>query len=200
METRQFLRNEFLQVPYPTDPPMPVGTLGDTILATYVPPGEGHAEICHGFTYRWLVAKGKLPLRVAATGIVSFGAVASEAVLFPAGVAGYPSARTGGALQVQTGDLIGMFTGQALSHSLIAETPTSWFSANNAGCFGTTTGRTRVDLTQAFPFGAGWQGHGKQLAPTRRCGSDRRLSAPTLNGSAAEAWSGIRGTSSGRWT
>ena len=74
-------------------------------------------------------------------------------------------------MQLQAGDVVAMFSGVAagapsLGHSLIAETATTWFSANNAGTFGVGTGRTRIDTTQNFGVIAGhqvgWIGAGNQ--------------------------------------
>jgi len=92
-------------------------------------------------------------------------------VLYPLGFAGYPAARVAGVMQTQPGDVIAMWSGgaagaPALGHSLIAETSTTWFSANNAGTFGVGTGRTRIDTTQNFGVFAGnqvgWIGAGSQ--------------------------------------
>ena len=53
--------------------------------------------------------------------------------------------RVNGVNQVSAGDIVGFFDANgALAHSMIAETATDWVGANNHGCFGTGTGRTRI--------------------------------------------------------
>ncbi len=172
MEAKQFLHNKYHQAVNTPDPPMPVGCPGTTLLGVYVPEGEGHVEICHGFAYRWFIAAGRIdenPTLPAVGG--SYNSATVPPVLYPLGFAGYPAARVGGAMQLQAGDVVAMFSGVAagapsLGHSLIAETATTWFSANNAGTFGVGTGRTRIDTTQNFGVIAGhqvgWIGAGNQ--------------------------------------
>ena len=173
MEAKQTLKNLFHQ-PFPeSDPPKPPVCPGDLILNVYVPEGEGHVEICHGFAYRWAIAAGKIaenPILPARKGLTSFNGPNADPVLYPAGHAGYPAARAGGAMQLQAGDIVAMYLvaggTPSLGHSLIAETPTTWFSANNAGTFGVGTGRSRIDTTQNFGTFAGhqvgWVGNGNQ--------------------------------------
>jgi hypothetical protein len=141
---------------------MPGGCPGDTLLGVYVPEGEGHVEICHAFAYRWFIAAGRMnenPNLPAVGG--AYNANTVPPVLYPLGYAGYPAVRVGGAMQLQAGDVVAMFSGvpgaPALGHSLIAETATTWFSANNAGTFGVGTGRSRIDTTQNFGVFAGHQ-------------------------------------------
>jgi hypothetical protein len=173
METKQHLENRFNQNVNTPNPPMPGGCPGDTLLGVFVPPGEGHTEICHGFAYRWFIAAGEMaenPVLPAVGG--SYNALTVTPVLYPLGYAGYPAARVGGVMQLQPGDVVAMFVLPAmggaalLGHSLIAETPTTWFSANNAGTFGVGTGRSRIDTTQNFGVFAGnqvgWIGNGNQ--------------------------------------
>jgi hypothetical protein len=175
IEVRQVARNNFSNQLPGLDPIMPPDCPGDVLIGVYVPAGEGHTEICHGFAYRWAVAAGKLK----ETGALStrpntaYNGESVANVLYPAGFNIYPPARVNGVIQVQPGDLIGMFAVPAaaagvaaLGHSLIAETPTTWFSANNAGTFATGTGRSRIDTAGAFPAFAGhqvgWIGNGNQ--------------------------------------
>jgi hypothetical protein len=166
METKQMLRNQFGMGTSFLDPAVPLNCPGSTLLNVYVPPGEGHAEICHGFAYRWAVAAGRIPETLSAV-TTAFNAANSTPLLFPLGFPGYPTARVGGAMQVQPGDIIGMFTGgvpPVLGHSLIADNPpTMWFSANNAGTFGVGTGRAQIN-TAAPPLIpghlVGWNGPG----------------------------------------
>lgn len=172
MEAKQLLHNRYNQVVNTPNPPMPAGCPGTLLLSVYVPEGEGHVEICHGFAYRWFIAAGKIaenPVLPAVGG--SYNNVSVPPVLYPLGFAGYPAARVGGVIQLQAGDLISMWSGVAagapsLGHSLIAETATTWFSANNAGTFGVGTGRSQIDTTQNFPVIAGhqvgWIGAGTQ--------------------------------------
>jgi hypothetical protein len=170
MEAKQFIRNNFHQnIAYP-DPPMPGGCPGTVLLGIYVPPGEEHREICHGFAYRWAVAAGKMAENAvlpAAAG--QFNPMTATPVLYPLGAAGYPAARAGGVIALQPGDIVVMFTPpqdppgtiqpgvSVLGHSLIAETPTTWFSANNSGTFGVGTGRSQIDTTQNFGIFLGLQ-------------------------------------------
>ncbi|MEZ5355053.1 MAG: hypothetical protein R2762_20650 [Bryobacteraceae bacterium] len=174
MEAKQMLANRFHQNYPGANPPIPPNCPGDTILGVYVPPGEGQVEICHGFAYRWAIAAGRIaenPL-VPTTGVTAFNAQNMTPVLYPLGFNGYPAARAGGVMQVQAGDIVAMFTvlpapnPPALGHSLIAETPTIWFSANNAGTFGVGTGRSQINTAGAFGVYAGnqvgWVGNGNQ--------------------------------------
>jgi hypothetical protein len=183
METKQFLKNKFhKQTPTP-DPMMPVGCPGTLLLGIFVPDGEGHIEICHGFAYRWAIASGKIletPTVPATHGrIPDASGAAMDPILYPAAGgnpashAGLQPARVGGAMQLQAGDIVAMYVMPAggpgapqLGHSLIAESPTVLYSANNAGTFGVGTGRSRIDTTGAFPvIGAthtGWVGAGNQ--------------------------------------
>jgi hypothetical protein len=165
METKQMLKNVYDLEPYwnQDDPPIPPFCPGSTTLGVYVPERQGLMEICHGFAYRWLVAAGKLRETVSTdAGVYPFNGP-NSLFLYPGGVAGYPAARVGGVVQLQAGDLVGMFIGINLGHSLIAVSATQWFAANNAGTFGTSTGRTMVDFNQGFPNGAGWVGNGNQF-------------------------------------
>ena len=59
MEAKQTLKNLFHRAFPESDPPKPATCPGDLILGIYVPEGEGHTEICHGFAYRWVIAAGK---------------------------------------------------------------------------------------------------------------------------------------------
>jgi hypothetical protein len=166
MEARQGLRN-IHQQRYPQFDPHPPGSYpGVTIDGIYVPQANP-MEICHGFTFRWAVAAGRLPPNPAMTGLGNHGGAVMGPVLFPLGAAAYPAARVGGALQVQAGDIIGMFDAALqLGHSLIAESPNLWFSANNVGAFGGNVGRSRVDVNAAYGiYGGqqcGWIGAGNQ--------------------------------------
>lgn len=166
MEAKQALRNNFGQVHGQPVPAAPPACPGSAIGGVYVPPGEGNAEICHGFAYRWAIAAGKLRETVSAARGMAYNGGNMLPVLYPGGGAAYPAARAGGVLQIQAGDIIGMFNGMALGHSLIAEGPNLWFSANNAGTFGMGVGRQRVDVNAAFPvigmIHTGWVGAGSQ--------------------------------------
>jgi hypothetical protein len=102
-----------------------------------------HAEICHGFAYNWLIARGRLQAQpgIHATG-GPFHAGAMQPVLW---AAPKQPVRVAGVNRVSAGDLIGFFDARgALVHTMIAETPTTWVGANNQGCFGTGTGRTTI--------------------------------------------------------
>jgi len=153
MEAKQLLRNRFGQIYVNhADPPEPAGCPGTTLLGTYVPPGEGQMEICHAFSYRWLVASGRLPIHddpSPSTGPFNGGAM--RPILFPYPRPYYAPVRVGGVLQVQAGDVIGFFDPQPanpapLAHSLVARDATHWYGANNLGCFGNSLGRSEVDL------------------------------------------------------
>ena len=166
MEAKQGLRNIHHQAYPQPDPAPPPVYPGVTINGIHVPQA-GHMEICHGFAFRWAVAAGKLqpnPLMTA----VNAGHTGANMLplLFPGGGGAYLAARAGGVLHVQAGDIIGMFLGAALGHSLIAQSPNLWFSANNVGSFGGGVGRSQVDVNGAFGvFGGqqcGWVGAGNQ--------------------------------------
>lgn len=171
MEVKQLIRNRWGQQIGMADPPK-LGAPGDVLLNVYVPADPGHFEICHGFAYRWAIAAGKIaenPLLSAMNGPFNAGNVTP--VLYPNGAAGYPAARVGGVVQLQAGDIVAMFVNlghgnYTLGHSLIAETATTWFSANNTGTFGVGVGRVRVDTTQNFGVfmgnQVGWVGNGNQ--------------------------------------
>ncbi len=164
MEAKQMYMNRFhFNAPTP-DPPIPPNCPGDVLLGVYVPPGEGHVEICHGFAYRWAIAAGKIaedPALSAKNG--PFNADLVTPVLYPLGHAGYPAARVAGAIMLRAGDIVAMFIVPpahppwGLGHSLIAVTPTTWFSANNAGTFGVGTGRSQIDTTVNFGIFMGHQ-------------------------------------------
>ena len=175
METKQFLANRYNQRFTQPNPPMSTTCPGTELLGIYVPEGEGHVKICHAFAYRWAIAAGKMtesPALPARKRSGSYNAANVTPVLYPAGFTGYASVRVGGAMQTQPGDIIAMFDNpnppqpMKLGHSLIAETASIWFSANNAGTFGVGTGRTRIDTASAFPviagFQVGWVGTGNQ--------------------------------------
>jgi hypothetical protein len=108
-----------------------------------------HSEICHGFVYNWLIARGLLE-RV--EGINDFGGPfhsgTMQQVLW-GNMPKYP-VRVGGVNRVQRGDIVGFFdAGRVLIHSMIAETATTWVGSNNHGCFGTGTGRTTIENVYA---------------------------------------------------
>ncbi len=130
-------------------------------LDTYVPelgmsPGS---EICHSFVFRWLIANGNF------TGdypdpLENVSSIDAERLFFPD--MGY-AARTGGEIQVNAGSVIGFWDyGGNLQHSMIAKTPTSWFGANNTGCFGVPGGRQQIDDVDEVVHGQqnhfGWTG------------------------------------------
>jgi hypothetical protein len=174
MEAKQRLKNAFDTKVSPNDPPMPKDCPGSTTLGVYVPVGEGkdgQMEICHGFAYRWLVASGKLQETVSAAKSVTPFNSQTSLFLYPGGGGAYPAARVDGVVQVQAGDLIGMFFNGGLVHSLIAVSATRWFAANNSGTFGKGPGRTEIDFTQRFPtigtgdtaYQVGWVGQGPQF-------------------------------------
>jgi len=81
-------------------------------------------------------------------------------------VTNYESARKDDRIKVQPGDLVGMFSVPptdprgVLQHSVIAESSTVWFGANNTGAFGVPGGFRRVVLPPAQASGSGWQGSG----------------------------------------
>jgi hypothetical protein len=164
MEAKQMLLNRFKGLLSNPAPTMPSSCPGNVVLGVYIPPGEGGGEICHRFSYRWAIAAGKTQETVPP---VSLDFTNSEETLFPLGVELYPDARTNGQMNVQAGDIIGMFSRQnghvALQHSLVAVTNTIWFGANNTGTFGVGLGRTEVDITNlsalALQAGAGWVGN-----------------------------------------
>ena len=153
MEAKQLLRNRFGRAYTDhADPPEPAGCPGTMLMGTYVPPGEGQMEICHAFSYRWLVASGHLPgdgNPSPTTGPFNGGAM--RPILFPFPRPYYPPVRVGGVLQVQAGDVIGFFDPQPanpapLAHSLVAKDATHWYGANNLGCFGNALGRAEMDM------------------------------------------------------
>lgn len=176
MEAKQFLKNGSQITFQQADPIMPADCPGDTVLGVYVPLAEGGVEICHGFAYRWRIAAGVMAeaANVKASGSpkrkqFSFNGDNMVNVLYPNGINTYPPARANGVMQVQPRDLIGMYQETApnvfsLGHSLIAETPTRWMAANNAGTFGSGTDRTSVETAAPQPaFGShqpGWVGNG----------------------------------------
>ena len=165
-EAKQGLRNIHHQGYLQFDPNPPPAYPGVTINGIYVPQA-GHMEICHGFAFRWAVAAGKLAPNPAMTGpnAAHNGAIMLP-LLYPGGGGAYPAARAGGVLQVQAGDIVGMFLGADLGHSLIAESPNLWFSANNVGSFGGGVGRSQIDVNGAFGIflgqQCGWVGAGNQ--------------------------------------
>lgn len=165
-EAKQGLRNISGVNYIVPDPATPLAYPGVTINGIHVPQA-GHMEICHGFAFRWAVAAGKLPPNPAMTGLnASHQGVNMLPLLFPGGIHAYPAARAHGNLLVQAGDIIGMFIGVELGHSLIAESPNLWFSANNVGSFGGLVGRSQVDVNAAYGvYGGqqcGWVGAGNQ--------------------------------------
>jgi hypothetical protein len=179
METKQFLRNKFHKQTLTPDPAMPAGCPGVVLLGIYVPEGEGHVEICHGFAYRWAIAAGKIletPTSPATKDrLPNASGATMDPLLYPGGYASLQPVRVGGVMQIQAGDIVAMYVMPAaghgapqLGHSLIAESQTVLFSANNAGTFGVGTGRSRIDTTQNFgTFGggaihSGWVGNGHQ--------------------------------------
>ena len=139
-----------------------------TVLGTYVPDhGNPHAEICHSFVYRWLIARGLITGNYADP-LTELNGVTALPLVWPAH--GAP-ARAGGAIQVNAGDIVGFWNGPNLVHSMVAVTSTSWFGANNQGCFGTGTGRTLIaNVNGGFPgalianplLRMGWVGNGNQ--------------------------------------
>ena len=165
METRQMLQNRYHQAPAMPAPQMPPGCPGTLLLGVYVPEGEGHVEICHAFAYRWFIAAGRMEENPALPAVGgAYNAATVPPAAYPLGVAGYPAARVGGVIALQPGDLISMWTvpgpmggAASLGHSLIAQTSTTWFSANNAGTFGVGTGRSIIDTTQHWALIAGHQ-------------------------------------------
>jgi hypothetical protein len=177
MEAKQMLLNKFQGIAPHNDPPAPAAYPGDTILGTYVPPDRQNPqmEICHGFTYRWLIARGNINETISAANSPFNDGM--ENILFPGGRDAYQPARAGGVLQVQPGDLVGFFATepqepQQFAHSLIVVDQNTWFGANNQGCFGLGTGRKKVNFV-AQPWAefqqgaAGWQGNGNRwLRPT----------------------------------
>jgi hypothetical protein len=163
MEVKQFLQNKYETPALTPDPPMPHGCPGNVILGVYVPACEDHMEICHGFAYRWLVCAGKMKETVSAgKNRTAFNGTQSKPLLYPEGANSYPAARADGKNQFQAGDLIGMFVGDFLCHSLIADTNHSFFSANNAGTFGLGTGRSRIDLDKLTQVNGAWVDSGNQ--------------------------------------
>lgn len=126
------------------------------ILGTWIPEDSAnpHMEICHAFVYRWLIGRGRMAIAPTVDPMTGpFNGGAMGPVLWPHGVA-RRAVRAGGVNAVRAGDIIGFFdTAGALAHSMIAETPTTWVGANNQGCFGTGTGRTRIQnvYTNANP-------------------------------------------------
>lgn len=170
MEAKQILQNK-RRAAYAdhADPSQPAGCPGTTLLGTYVPPnppqpggapGSNDAdEICHQFSYRWLVASGRLPYapEYGDAGNRLFPNDVARRVLFPpvsAPALAYQPANLGGHLMVRAGDLIGVFTVEGprgLQHSLIAEAPNCWVGANNTATFGERLGRTKV-----VPLGHRW--------------------------------------------
>ena len=70
-------------------------------------------------------------------------------------------------MQLRAGDIVAMYLvvggTPSLGHSLIAETPTVWVSANNAGTLGVGTRRSQIETTQNLGVFAGHQvGLGRQ--------------------------------------
>jgi hypothetical protein len=139
------------------------------VLGTWVPDlgRSPHHEICHTFVYRWLIGRGLItgnypdPLQ-------ELNGDTALPILWPS--PGGP-ARVNGNITVLPGQIIGFWQGHRLVHSMVAETPTAWVGANNAGCFGVTTGRTRIaNVNGGFPgalianpaLRAGWVGNGNQ--------------------------------------
>ena len=138
------------------------------VLGTYIPNhATPHAEICHTFVYRWLIAMGIFtgnypdPLQ-------ELNGVTAKPLLWPSPGG---SARTNGVINVRIRNIVGFWQGQNLVHSMIAVTPTSWFGANNQGCFGVGTGRIQIlNVNGGFPgalipnlaLRMGWVGNGNQ--------------------------------------
>jgi hypothetical protein len=175
MEAKQGLKNRFGLVYAQPDPTEPETYPGDTINGFYVPQGEGIGEICHGFSYRWAVAAGKINTEeVSAVTKLYFGHNGNNMLerLFPGGVNHYPPARVGIDVQIQTGDIIGIFENVSLVHSLIARTDVKWFGANNQGCFGLPLGRTKVNITKAE------QGHWTNTVPEEQDEPAHRWTTP----------------------
>jgi hypothetical protein len=165
-EAKQGLRNAFNQVYPMPDPAVPPNCPGVTINGIYIPQGS-HMEICHGFAFRWGVAAGKLAPNPGMTGaFAAHNGVNMLPLLYPGGGAAFPAARAGGILQIHRGDIVGMFLGALLGHSLIAESANGWFSANNTGSFGRGVGRCQVNVNDNFGmYGGlqcGWVGNGNQ--------------------------------------
>jgi hypothetical protein len=119
------------------------------VCATFVPPHpHPHAEICHGFVYSWLIARGRLNPQ---PNIHSTGGPFQPTVMQPI-LWGQPKqpARVAGINRVSAGDIVGFFDATGtLVHTMIAETATTWVGSNNQGCFGTGTGRGSIQNVYA---------------------------------------------------
>jgi hypothetical protein len=115
------------------------------LLDTWVPDDSAnpHAEICHAFVYRWLIGRQKMSPDARSDPMTGpFNGAVMKPILWPTG--GQP-VRVSGVNPVKSGDIVGFFAENGdLVHSMVAEGPTQWVSANNNGCFGTGTGRTTI--------------------------------------------------------
>jgi|WetSurMetagenome_2_1015567.scaffolds.fasta_scaffold121151_1 hypothetical protein len=153
MEAKQLLKNNFLQsyslkdIPEPSEP---AGCPGTTLLGTYVPPG-GAGEVCHAFTYRWLVARGWLRIDARcdpSNATVSIGPDSfkfrpelMKEILFPLAntiqpvSSVYHKVMENKILKIQRGDLVGFFNPHGLQHTMIVKDANKWFGVNNLGCF-----------------------------------------------------------------
>jgi hypothetical protein len=88
-----------------------------------------------------------------------FNGEVMKPILWPEGKGALP-VRQAGINQVRPGDIVGFFTQKlALVHSMVAATAEDWVGANNTGCFGVETGRTKISnvylkiLTPDYPIG-----------------------------------------------
>ena len=174
MEVKQMLRNNFGKRTAHPDPAMPPDCPGSLLghQKVFVPPPfeKPDREICHAFSYRYLIASGRLKDAGQSAGTDGqFNATTMVHVFFPKGGAHYPAVRANGIMAVREGDLVGVFVGDVLNHSLIVVSSTVWFGANNLGTFGRPLGRTEVNLNQRLVGqwnGTGnlWKIGGKDLA------------------------------------
>jgi hypothetical protein len=132
------------------------------LLDTWVPDDSAKpdAEICHAFVYRWLIGRKKiLPVEGVDPMTGPFNGTVMKPILWPEGEGVLP-VRQAGINQVRPGDIIGFFDKNlALVHSMVAEAEEDWVGANNTGCFGTRTGRTKISnvylkmRTNDYPIG-----------------------------------------------
>jgi len=122
------------------------------IHGTDVPDAPGHMEICHAFVYRWLVASRQITGNPRPAAAVQNGDIARPIMWAPPGL----PARVNGFVVVMPMMIVGFWANFTLWHSMIAITSTSWYGANNTGCFGTAdAGRVLIsDIDDSTTFGA----------------------------------------------
>jgi len=175
-EAKQFCRNNF-KMNYPSVDPLWKDSYPGTEIEDsngtkiYVPAPKQSDEICHQFTYRWLVASGKIACRDPYK-LDLPDAGQAQAAIFPGNIEECSPVRTGGMMQTTRGDIIGFYNiyeshplievagkkrpspdavrAVMFQHSMVARNNTVWVGSNNNTCFGVSGDRQDVKLNDSL--------------------------------------------------